>query len=122
MEAKNLTIEDNKKVEVIPFTQHSTLGIPKPKPSPVVGKCNPQLQPVHIHFPANYLLPDNPPQDVDKPCHLSDSPSITDSLDESSTLIAQDDHLLQLNLPASQVNSKTPLLLKLNLFINLKDN
>ena len=41
--------------------------------------------------------PDNPPQDVDKSCHLSDSTNTTDSLDESSTLSGQDDHVLQLD-------------------------
>ena len=34
---------------------------------------------------------------MDKPCHLSDSTGTTDSLDETSTLSAQDDHLLQLD-------------------------
>ena len=46
---------------------------------------------------TNYPSPDNSPQDVDKSCHLSDSISTTDSLDESSTLSAPDDHLLQLD-------------------------
>ena len=42
-----------------------------------------------------YTSPDNPPHDVDKYCHLSDSTSTTDSVDESTTLSAPDDHLLQ---------------------------
>ena len=36
---------------------------------------------------------------MDKSCHLSDCTSINDSLDESSTLSAQDDHLHQLDSP-----------------------
>ena len=45
-------------------------------------------------------IPDNhyreTPQHVDKPCHLGDPTSTTDSWDESSTLDAPDDHLLDL--------------------------
>ena len=44
-----------------------------------------------------YPSPNNPPQDVDKSYHLSDSNSTTDRLDESSTLSTQDDHLLQVD-------------------------
>ena len=74
--------------------QHSTFGNPKPRPSSVLGKPNPK--PHQVHLDDNYPSPDNPPQDVDKSCHLIDSASTTDSLDESSTLSAPDDHLLQL--------------------------
>ena len=34
---------------------------------------------------------------MDKPCHLSDPTSTTDSLDESSTMDAPDDYLLELD-------------------------
>ena len=71
--------------------QHSTIGNPKPKPSAFWGKPYPTPQQVHFHD-----IYDNPPQDVDPSCHLSDSTSTTDSLDESSTLSAPDDHLLPL--------------------------
>ena len=90
---KKLTIEHNRKVKLVNAQKHSTFGNPKPKPSSVVGKSNPQPQQIHFH--DNYPSPDNPPQAVDKSCHLSDSTSTTDSLDESSTLNAPDDHLLQ---------------------------
>ena len=56
-----------------------------------------RLTRVHFHFHGNYPSPDNSPQDVDKSCHLSDSTSITDSLDESGKLSVQDDHLHQLD-------------------------
>ena len=49
--------------------QHSTFGNAKPKPSSVVGKPNPQPQQVHFH--DNYPSPDNPPQIVNKSCHLN---------------------------------------------------
>ena len=45
----------------------------------------------------NHPSPDNPPQDLDKSSHLSDSTSTTNSLNESSTLSTQDDHLLQVD-------------------------
>ena len=77
---KKLTIEHNKKVKLVNAQKHSTFGNPKPKPSSVVGKSNPQPQQNHFH--DNYPSPDNPPQAVDKSCHLSDSTSTTDSLDE----------------------------------------
>ena len=114
VEAKKLTIEDNKKVEVVPFTQHSISGNPKPKLSLAVDKPNPQLQPFNTHFHANYLITDNTPQDVDESCHLCDSTSITDSLDESSTLSAQDDHCFIWILPAPHFNYKTSLVMKLS--------
>ena len=95
VEAKNLTVEDNKKVQVVHPTQHSTIGNPEPKPSSVLGQPNPKPQPGHFH--DNYPSPDNPPQDVDNSCHLSDSTSTNDSLDESSTLSVPDDHLLQVD-------------------------
>ena len=44
-----------------------------------------------------YPSPDNPPQDADKSCHLSDSTNTTDSSDESSMLSVQEDHLLQVD-------------------------
>ena len=97
-QAKKLTIEDNK-VKVVNPQQHSTFGNPKPKLSSVVGKPNPQPQQVHFH--NTYPSPDNPPQDVDASCHLSDSSSTTDSLDESSTLSAPDDTCFNWILPAS---------------------
>ena len=49
------------------------------------------------HFHDNHPSPDSPGQDVDKSSHLSDSTGTTDRLDESSTLSAQDDHLLQVD-------------------------
>ena len=52
---------------------------------------------VYSNFHYMYPSPNNPPQDVDKSCRLSDSNSTADSLDESSTLSAQDDHLLQVD-------------------------
>ena len=94
-EVKKLIIEDNKKNKVVKPKQHSTFGNPKPKPSSVVGKPNPRPQQVHLH--DNYPSPDNPPQDVDTSCHLSDSMNTTDSLDESSMLHAPDGYLLQLD-------------------------
>ena len=60
-----------------------------------MGKPNPKTQQVHLH--DNYASPDYPPQDVDTSCHLSDSTSTTDSLDESSTLSAPEYHLLQVD-------------------------
>ena len=43
MEAKKLTIEDNKKVQVVHCTQPSTFGNPNPKQSSVLYKLNPQI-------------------------------------------------------------------------------
>ena len=76
-----------------------------------MGKPNPKPQQVHFH--GNYPSPDNSPQDVDNSCHLCDSTSTTDSLDESSTLSAPDDH--------SHFNYTRPLALKSNLFLSLND-
>ena len=45
---------------------------------------------VLFHFLYNYPPPDNSPQNAEKSCHLSDSSSSTDSLDESSTLSVPD--------------------------------
>ena len=73
--------------------QHSTIGNPKPKPCSFSGKPNPKPQQVHFH--DDYPSSDHPPQDVDISCHLSDSTSTTDSMDELSTLSVPDDHLLQ---------------------------
>ena len=70
-EIKKLAVEDNKKVKVVNPQQHSTFGNPKPKPSSVLGKPNPK--PHQVHLDDNYPSSDNPPQDVDKSCHLSDS-------------------------------------------------
>ena len=57
------------------------------------------------------------PQHVDKLCHLTDPISTTDSLDQSSTLDAPDDHLLELDSTSLAFNFKTPLVLKLSLFL-----
>ena len=111
-EIKQLTIEGNKKVKVVNPKTHSTFSNPKPKPSSVVGK--PNHKPQQFHFHDIYPSSDNPPHDVDKSCHLSDSASTTDSLDESSSLNAPYDHLLQLDSTTPHVNYKTHLALKLN--------
>ena len=68
---------------------------PKLQSSSVLDQPDPQPKQVHSH--DNYPSSDNTPQDVDKSCHASDSTSTTDSLDDSSTLIGPDDHLLQLD-------------------------
>ena len=94
-EAKKLIIEDSKKVKVGNPKQYSTNGNPKPKPSSFLGKPNPKPQ--QVHFLDNYPSPENPPQDMDNSCHLSDPSSTTDCFDESSTLSVPDDHLLQLD-------------------------
>ena len=74
-----------------------------------------------VHFHDNSSSPDNPPQDVDISCHLSDFTHTTDSLDASSTLRAPDDSLFNWIQPASHFKHKTPLVLKLNMFLSLKD-
>ena len=125
---------------MIPSTQHSTIGkhqpIPQPKPVLSLDIC-----------PS----PDDPSQDVDK-SHLSDSTSNAINLNEICSLDTLHDHLLHLDSPSlpseqqdtSSVESveiefvldfddhlnwilpvshlKTHPALKLNFFLNLKDN
>ena len=69
---------------------------------------NLMLNPSKFTFMTN-SSPDNTPQDVDRSCHLSDSISTTDSLDESSTLSVPDDTCFNWILPASHLNCKTHL-------------
>ena len=92
--------------------------------SPIQSSVNspePQkLAMVHFHFHDNYPSPDNPPQDVDKSCHLSDSTSTTDSLDGSSTLSAPDDHLLQLDSTSPSFQLQDTSSVELNLLLILK--
>ena len=84
---KKLIIEE-KDVNIISSTQHSTIGnhqpIPPPKP---------------VHSPDICPSPDDPPQDVDK-SHLSDSTSTSTTLNETCSLDTSCDHLLHLDSPS----------------------
>ena len=79
----NWSLASFKKVEVVNPNLHSTICSPEPQPPFVLDTPNPQSQP--LHPPDICPSPDNPPQDVDISCQLSDHTSTTDSLDESST-------------------------------------
>ena len=94
-------------VKVINPTPHSTIYNPEPKPSCVVDTPIHQSQPVHP--PDIWHLPDDPTQNVDKSCHLSDPISTPDGLDESSTLSVSDDYLLHLDTasPSSELQTNS---------------
>ena len=136
--ARQIVIEYNKKIKVV-----------KPKQSFVLDTPHPQSQP--LHSPYICCSPEKPSQDVEK-SHLSDSTSTTTNLNETCFLDTSCDHLLHLdspslsselqdnsiventetesflilktyfnwNLPVSHL--KTHPALKLNVFLNLKDN
>ena len=139
-DSKKLITEEHKDVKMIPATQHSTIGNHQSIP-----------QPKSVHTPDIYPSPDDLPQDVDK-SHLSESTSTTTNLNETCSLNMSFDYLLHLESPSLsselQDNSivestepesvldfedllqldspvshlKTHPALKLNLFLNLKDN
>ena len=148
MRTKKTNIEDPKKVKVVNPNPHSTICNPEPKPSFILDTPNPQSQPVHS--PDICPSPDDPPQDVDK-SHSSESTSTT-NLNETCSLDTSCDHLLHLDstslsselqhnsiaestepesvpdfedllqLDSTVSHLKTHPALKLNLFLNLKDN
>ena len=117
------TIEYKKAVEVANPKTHSTFDYnPKPKPSTFLGQPTPKPQ--SVHFPDNYPPPDILPQDVDKSCHLSDSTSTTNSLNETCSWIPQVTISFIWILPAFHLNYKTPQVLKvlkLNVFLILRN-
>ena len=69
--------------------------------------------PIHqsrpVHPPYICHLADDPPQNMDKSCHLSDPISTTDNLDESSKRSVSDDHLLHLDTasPSSELQTNS---------------
>ena len=79
--------------------EHST-GKPNKDPGKGLGKC--YCVPFdHTPLTFSCYIPENhcaeTPQHVDASCHLSESTSTIDSLDELSKLDAPDDHLFELD-------------------------
>ena len=125
---------------MIPSSQHSTIGNHQPIP-----------RPKQDHSPDICPSPGKPSRDVDKP-HLSDSTSTTHSLNETCSLGTSGDHLLHLDSPSisseiqitsivesvepeavpdfeellqldsTSVSSQNTSSIKLNLFLNQKNN